>query len=399
MTAALFVDMHTHLFMPSLGALGLWGIDELITYHYLEAELFRSSSMTPDEYFTLSKTGKAEVIWRALFVENAPVSEATRGVIAVLSAFGLPTNTDDLTKAREFFAAQKIDSHIDKVFKLAGISEAVMTNDPLDPAEGPLWEKRAARDVRFHPVLRLDRILNKWSDHWRVLESKGYSVNEQASGRSAGEVRRFLSEWVERMRPVYMAVSLPDTFTYPEDSVRARLLRESVLPACREANIPMSLMIGVRYQVNPALRLAGDAAGKADLGSVERLCRDFPDNRFLISVLSRENQHELCVYARKFRNLMPFGCWWFLNNPSIVEEITRERLEMLGTSFIPQHSDARVLEQVIYKWRNTRRTLTPILANAYTALSDDGRPVTREDVRRDIDRMLRGNFKQWANIA
>jgi hypothetical protein len=391
--------MHTHLFMPSLGALGLWGIDELITYHYLEAELFRSSSMTPDEYFTLSKTGKAEVIWRALFVENAPVSEATRGVIAVLSAFGLPTNTDDLTKAREFFAAQKIDSHIDKVFKLAGISEAVMTNDPLDPAEGPLWEKRAARDVRFHPVLRLDRILNKWSDHWRVLESKGYSVNEQASGRSAGEVRRFLSEWVERMRPVYMAVSLPDTFTYPEDSVRARLLRESVLPACREANIPMSLMIGVRYQVNPALRLAGDAAGKADLGSVERLCRDFPDNRFLISILSRENQHELCVYARKFRNLMPFGCWWFLNNPSIVEEITRERLEMLGTSFIPQHSDARVLEQVIYKWRNTRRTLTPILANAYTALSDDGRPVTREDVRRDIDRMLRGNFKQWANIA
>jgi hypothetical protein len=399
MTAALFVDMHTHLFMPSLGALGLWGIDELITYHYLEAELFRSSSITPDEYFTLSKTGKAEVIWRALFVENAPVSEATRGVIAVLSAFGLPTNTDDLTKAREFFAAQKIDSHIDKVFKLAGISEAVMTNDPLDPAEGPLWEKRAARDVRFHPVLRLDRILNKWSDHWRVLESKGYSVNEQASGRSAGEVRRFLSEWVERMRPVYMAVSLPDTFTYPEDSVRARLLRESVLPACREASIPMSLMIGVRYQVNPALRLAGDAAGKADLGSVERLCRDFPDNRFLISILSRENQHELCVYARKFRNLMPFGCWWFLNNPSIVEEITRERLEMLGTSFIPQHSDARVLEQVIYKWRNTRRTLTPILANAYTALSDDGRPVTREDVRRDIDRMLRGNFKQWANIA
>ena len=72
---------------------------------------------------------------------------------------------------------------------------------------------------------------------------------------------------------------------------------------------------------------------------------------------------------------MPFGCWWFLNNPSIVEEMTRERLEMLGTSFIPQHSDARVLEQVIYKWRNTRRTLAPILANAYHLLAEDGRPV------------------------
>ena len=35
---------------------------------------------------------------------------------------------------------------------------------------------------------------------------------------------------------------------------------------------------------------------------------------------------------------------------------------MLGISFIPQHSAARVLlEQVIYRWRNSLRTLAPIL--------------------------------------
>ena len=27
------LDMHTHLFMPSLGSLGLSGIDEILTYH------------------------------------------------------------------------------------------------------------------------------------------------------------------------------------------------------------------------------------------------------------------------------------------------------------------------------------------------------------------------------
>jgi hypothetical protein len=96
---------------------------------------------------------------------------------------------------------------------------------------------------------------------------------------------------------------------------------------------------------------------------------------------------------------MPFGCWWFLNNPSIVEEITSERLEMLGTSFIPQHSDARVLEQVIYKWRNTRRTLAPILANKYRLLCEDGRQVTREDIRCDITRLFRGNFQQFADLT
>jgi len=147
--------------------------------------------------------------------------------------------------------------------------------------------------------------------------------------------------------------------------------------------------------VNPRIRLAGDAVGRADLRSLETLCLAYPENRFLVSVLSRENQHELCVYARKFSNLMPFGCWWFLNNPSLVEEITRQRIEMLGTSFIPQHSDARVLEQLIYKWRNTRRTLAPILAASYRLVIEDGRKVTRREIQRDVGKLLRYNFEKW----
>jgi hypothetical protein len=213
------------------------------------------------------------------------------------------------------------------------------------------------------------------------------------------EVRRFLEDWNARMRPLYMAVSLSDEFQFPDESMTSKILSEAILPSCREFGIPMSLMIGVRRQVNPALRLAGDAVGRADLRALENLCRTFPDNRFLVSVLSRENQHELCVYARKFSNLMPFGCWWFLNNPSIVEEITRERIEMLGTSFIPQHSDARVLEQVIYKWRNTRTTLAPILTNSYRLLHNDGGGVTKQDIQRDVNRMLRTNFENWTKLS
>jgi hypothetical protein len=179
LSAARFIDIHTHLFMPSLGENGLWGIDNLITYHYLEAELFRSSNIAPREYFALSKSEKADAIWRALFVENAPVSEATRGVVAVLNAFGLPTQGSDLSEireARKFFAAQSPDAHIDRVLQLAGVSEVVMTNDPLDPNEAPLWERGVPPDPRFHPVLRLDRILNKWADHWRILEAARFTM-------------------------------------------------------------------------------------------------------------------------------------------------------------------------------------------------------------------------------
>ena len=394
-----FIDIHTHLFMPSLGSLGLWGVDDLVTYHYLEAEVFRSRpSLTPDQYWRMSKLEKADVIWQTLFVDNSPISEATRGVVAVLNAFGLPTSSPDLKEARKFFASRRVEEHIEDVLRLSGISEVVMTNDPLDPAEAPQWTDTIASNEKFHAVLRLDRILNKWAEHWQVLKAQGYDVNAEATGNSASEVRCFLAAWVKRMKPVYMACSLPDTFRFPEDSVRARLLEHTVLATCREFDLPLSLMIGVRYLVNPALKLAGDAAGKADLRALEYLCREFPRNRYLVSVLSRENQHELVVYARKFANMMPFGCWWFLNNPSVVEEITRERIEMLGASFIPQHSDARVLEQTIYKWRNTRRTLGPILTGTYRTLGEDGFPVTRELIERDVTRMFRGNFEKWCRM-
>lgn len=389
------VDMHTHLYPAAFGKIGLWGIDELLTYHYLEAEFFRHSDISPEKYWAISKRDQADAIWKTLFVENTPISEATRGVIAVLKAFGLPTQAPDLGEAREFFAHQSPETHNSNVLRMAGVATVVMTNDPLDPEEMPLWTKGVESDARFQPVLRLDRILRDWSDPWEQLAGLGYNVDNRASAVCIGEIRRFLADWCRRMRPIYMAVSLPDTFQFPADTPQGILFREAVLPACREFNLPLSLMIGVRRQVNPRIRLAGDAVGRADLRSLETLCREYPDNRFLVSVLSRENQHELCVYARKFNNLLPFGCWWFLNNPSMVEEITRERIEMLGTSFIPQHSDARVLEQLIYKWRNTRRTLTSILAGSYRMVMTDGREVTREDIQCDVDKLLRSNFEEW----
>ncbi len=68
---------------------------------------------------------------------------------------------------------------------------------------------------------------------------------------------------------------------------------------------------------------------------------------------------------------------------------------MLGASFIPQHSDARVLEQVIYKWRNTRLVLGKVFNDAYRLLVKDGRGISRDEIQRDVNRMFRGNFEKW----
>ena len=75
-----------------------------------------------------------------------------------------------------------------------------------------------------------------------------------------------------------------------------------------------------------------------------------------------------------------------------------ERLEMLGTSFIPQHSDARVLEHLISKWRETRRVLAPILAHSYTRVVEEGRPISRNEIHRDVTRLFRSNFEDFCEL-
>src|SRR5437879_2541528 len=253
-------DIHTHLYDPAFKDLLLWGIDELLVYHYLIAEAFRYLDVPYEQFWALSRTRQAELIWDALFVQHSPLSEACRGVLTTLNLLGLDARKRDLP-----------------------------------------------------------------------------------------EVRRFLADWTKRIGAKYLMVSLPPDFRFPGVTACAQLIEKAVLPHCREFGLPFALMLGVKRAVNPALRLAGDGVGLADLQALQNLCAGFPDNKFLVTALPRENQHELCVLARKFRNLHVFGCWWFTNVPHVVEEMTRIRLELVGLSLTPQHSDSRVLYHLGYK--------------------------------------------------
>ena len=389
------IDVHTHLFPPEFGEMSLFGIDELLTYHYLIVETFRSNKIKPEQFWCMNTTEQADLVWKTLFVQNTPISEATRGVVTVLSAFGLDAGAADLSEARAFFRSRKLSEHVNVVLDLARVSDVVMTNDPFNTQEARVWETDASIDKRFHATLRMDRLVNDWEHTSSKLSQMGYQVETRGTSKTAAEVRRFLNKWIVTMNPVCMAVSLPAEFRFPDNDARDWVLREVALPIAREHGLALAVMVGVRRGVNPALRAAGDGVGRADVGALERMCAEYPDVRFLATFLSRENQHELCIAARKFNNLMPFGCWWFLNNPSIISEITRERLELLGTGFIPQHSDARILEQLIYKWKHSRDVITESLCESYERLLQSGRAVTRKEIERDITRMLRGNFLEW----
>lgn len=390
------LDIHTHLYAAPFGDLLLWGPDELVTYHYLIAEVSRTdSSVSPDQFYGMSKQQQAEHIWQKLFIEHGPVSEARRGVLTALTALGADVSAKDYKSIREFFAGRSVEEHIDAVFAAAKCRAAVMTNDPLDDLERPVWEQGFKEDPRFKAALRIDGLLVFLEKNVDRLKSMGYEISPALGASDLAEARRFLSDWAKRMNPLYLAVSLPDSFRYPEDSITGKLITEAVLPVCREMNIPFALMIGVKRLINPGLKLAGDGVGRSDVGSVARLCEQNPDVKFLVTTLALENQHEVAVTARKFPNLLPFGCWWFLNNPSLIEQITRMRMELLGTSFIPQHSDCRVLDQLVYKWTHSRPIIAQVLAEKYELAAGAGWVVTEEEIRRDVKDLLGENFLRF----
>lgn len=392
-------DVHTHLFAPHFSEFMLAGIDELLNYHYLIAETMRMSIISYETFWNLPKTEQANLIWETLFIKNTPYSEACRGVVTTLNKLGMNLAARDLPAYRNQLPDPYTSEYVDRVFHLSGVSSVVMTNDPFHSKEREIWINRGNDDPRFHAALRIDPLLNDYQSVYRDLIELGYEVDESLSGKTIHELQRFISEWMDRMNALYVAVSLPDSFTYPDDSIRTLLIKEVILPVCREKNRPFAMMIGVKRGINPDLRSAGDSVGKASIGSVENICSAFPGNKFLVTMLSRENQHELTVTARKFRNLMVFGCWWFLNNPSLIDEITSLRFELLGSGVIPQHSDARVLDQLIYKWAHSRQALTGVLTKKYADLIDAGWNLEEQEIERDIKKLFNDRFWNFIELA
>lgn len=411
------IDLHTHLLPPSHGALCLWGIDEILTYHYLVAEFFMTAppALTPEAFYAKTKKEQADLIWDSLFIERSPISEACRGVITILTALGLETElyARDLNAIRTFFSKYRDDGvegseeYSSLVFKKAGVSYAVMTNVPFSPLESQHWRpKPKSYSSNFRSALRVDPLLKGDSKAIETaLKVSGYSNTLEGA-------RQYLRDWCDIIKPEYMMASTPHDFVLPEDrgsiakgsavnvnedamkqpfafvdvsqngcdpdcdggeEGMASVINENsdfvthvLMRVCEERDLPIALKIGAHRRVNPALMDAGDGlVAFADANMLARLCTKFPKVRFLATFLSKNNQQEACVLATKFRNLHIYGCWWFNNQPSIIEEITKMRVEMLGTAFTAQHSDSRVLDQLIYKWSHSRAGKNYILVNVF----------------------------------
>jgi hypothetical protein len=389
-------DIHTHLFPPSHGPLLRWGIDELLVCQNLVAELFTVAppSVTYERFWTLDKPIQSELIWEHLFQKRSPLSGARRGVLTALQALGLDAPGENLQTVRKWFAEQTLKEHLSKVFDLAGLDYAIMSNNPFLEIEVDFWSEIGNDCPPLKPALRIDPLLVDWPSAAGIMCASGFRT-ENLDEKSFAEARRFLAAWAKKIKPVYLAALLGSDFAYPIDSAAATAMRHIVLPAAEELGLPVALMIGVRKGVTPALGDGGDGVGVADVKAVQNLCAENPNVKFLVTMLSRVNQHELTALASKVRNLHLFGCWWFCDTPGIFNEMTRLRLELLGTAFTAQHSDAHVLDQLVYKWSHTRRLVGDILAETFVDLFDAGWRPTEKEIARETRRLFGGSFEEF----
>ncbi|POM63475.1 LOW QUALITY PROTEIN: Hypothetical protein PHPALM_21114, partial [Phytophthora palmivora] len=160
------IDVHTHLFPPSHGKLMLWGVNELLTYHYLVAEFLQTANMQVEEFNSYSKEKQAGLIWQHLFVDRSPVSEACRGVLTTLHLLGL----DDL--ARHWLG------------------------DPATNTPPPAWSRKY-----FRSALRVDQILlGDWASIGPTLDV--FKLPHTLAG-----VRTLLEKWIDIMKPEYFMSS------------------------------------------------------------------------------------------------------------------------------------------------------------------------------------------------
>lgn len=392
----------------------------------------------------MSKQVQADIIWKTLFIDRSPVSEACRGVITTLQILGLAeyVKARDLNGIRKFYrdfrdkGLEGAEAFSELVYRTAGIRYAIMTNIPFESNETQYWRpKRKEYPEHYRSALRVDPLLA--GDRETVeaaLKASGYDVTLEGA-------RQYLRDWCDTMKPEYMMASTPHQMVMPEGSLagvekrgvnkeamkepfafvdvansdaancdleedntasvideNSDFLSDVLMAVCEERDLPVALKIGAHRGINPRLKTAGDGVvAFADAGVLARLCSRYPKVRFLATFLSRNNQHEACVLASKFRNLHIYGCWWYVNNPSMIEEITTMRIEMLGTGFTAQHSDARVLDQLIYKWAHSRSVIAKVLSNEYAKLCESGWTLTRAEIRRDVNRLFGGSYEEFTS--
>lgn len=246
---------------------------------------------------------------------------------------------------------------------------------------------------RFKTSIRIDKLIKDYDSCIKNSLLKEYGFQGDIDG-----IKEYIRYWKHFMRPKYFIAFLESDFFYdPSESEKewygtpSQVIDKIIVPLAKELDLPISFKFGTKIELNSSLQDSGNNLGMCNMYFLSNLCKNNPKCKFLVTFLSQVNQHQLCVLSRNFSNLHIYGCC-FLNNPSVIEEITRMRIDMLGFDFTPQYSNSIVLEQLLYKWEHSKQIITRVLIEKYKNLQKSGWVFSKEEIERDINYLFRDSY-------
>eukprot|EP00964_Phaeocystis_antarctica_P036857 scaffold21035_cov64-Phaeocystis_antarctica.AAC.3 len=235
--AAEVVDVHTHLFAAAYGPpLMEFGIDAMLTYHYVLAQYLATSDEDAAAFFGLPKAEQAARVWQGLFVDRSPLSEACRGILTTLHALGLHEEVAarDLGGLRRWYARQGGEMLSDKVLRLARVKYVVTSHDPFDAQQAAGCLAPPPQPPRYRASLVLDRLLEA---DWEAVRAGLRAAGEPCS---LGGVASLLRRSCLAMTAEFLSAATPHTFCYqaPAEGAApfAGMLGEGPPPTAQQVN-------------------------------------------------------------------------------------------------------------------------------------------------------------------
>jgi glucuronate isomerase len=364
-------DIHTHLFPSKFKKFYNVGFVKLLNYHYLKAELFSLGKINLENFNKLDDHKKAKIIWNNLFLNRYPFSTASQGVLKILQIYGVNDVNQKFEKILKITNENQLSE--EDIFKITGVKQVVMTNNPFNNQEKIIL--RYNKDKKYLPSVRIDDLFNK--TQYNNSNISPYNLDNL---KNIKKTINYIDKLNISTKPAYFSLSTENFIEFKEN-----LFFKNFFSILRKTKTPMMLLIGVKRGVNRLYRDAGDGIGIVDLNKLENILNKFPKNKFLVSCLDLKDQFRLSVIGRKFQNLKIVGFWWFNNNESVIENVLKQRFELLGDNFILQHSDARIIDQLVYKWLDFKTIYIKVMVEKYHKLLSLGYKIKASDLEKKIN--------------
>ena len=299
-------------------------------------------------------------------------------------------------------------THVDRILEMAGVDYYTCTNNLFDEDElayvRSVQAGTAEWDKRAIAAMRIDTLVLAYKDEALPFLQKHFGLTKadpELSPACITAIRNWLVEWCRELPNLeYLGCSFPPEFDFmDQESDSGKILWRIVLPVARDLGLPIFLMPEPLRKVNKRHALAGDFLGLMNPLSLANFAIANHDLDFWVTPLHLSSQYPMSVLTGTAGNVYVWGLWWYNLHESIAKSVTPMRIEMTGTNFLPMNSDARVLDQLYYKWMHFRRWFVDILRDKYRPLVRTGYPVTVGSIMRTISDMFdEGRMRRRRNL-